>query len=238
MIYLARHGQPYIPGTEDATGDPDYPPGDPPLSELGREQARRLGERLLSLGFSGSIYASPYRRTFETADVIAEVLGTTVFPEPAIREYTGPAIVSFRGATLEELRAAYPRLDRAARLSHPWWTLEPEEPDESRKRPAVTARVGGFIESLLPQEEGTDALLVGHGASVGAAIRLFMERIPLEEQPSIGTDWNCALTTLRYHPRAGLDHLFCVDHLLPEQVTSNRRTAAEILDAIAASKTG
>ena len=229
MIYLTRHGQPRIPGTETPNGDPDYPPGDPPLSDLGREQAGRLGERLRALGFSGQIYASPYRRTFETADVVAGVLGATVYPEPAIREYTGPAVASFRGVTLAELQKAFPHIAGDARLTYPWWTLEPEVTDEAGYRPAVMARVGGFIESLLARGEDSDALLVGHGASIGAAIRFFLDQVPESERPDGGPGWNCALTAVRLHSRIGFDCLLDVDHLPPGQVTSNGRTAAEVL---------
>ena len=73
IVYVTRHGQP-LQRTQAQKEDPEFPPGDPPLSALGREQAQRLGECLKVLGFAGTIYASPYRRTAETADEIAEVL--------------------------------------------------------------------------------------------------------------------------------------------------------------------
>ena len=227
MLYLTRHGQPYIAGMQ--LEDPDYPPGNPPLTELGREQSRRLGERLRTMGFDGPIYASPYQRTFETADLIADVVGTTVFPEPAIREFTGSGIFSFQGATLEALRAAFARMDPAARLTHPWWTLEPEVTDETGYRPAVMARVGGFIESVWEQAKESDILLVGHGASIGSAIKYFLDRVPVEQRPCGGHGWNCALTAVRLQPQLAFTCRTCVDHLLPEQVTSNQRTAAEVL---------
>lgn len=42
---------------------------DPPLSPQGREQARRLGERINRLGYD-AVYASPLRRAIETAQAI------------------------------------------------------------------------------------------------------------------------------------------------------------------------
>jgi broad specificity phosphatase PhoE len=44
---------------------------DPPLSSIGREQARRLGERLRATAYD-ALYSSPYRRALETARAIAD----------------------------------------------------------------------------------------------------------------------------------------------------------------------
>lgn len=228
IFYITRHGQPLVPGTESGGEDPDYPPGDPPLSDLGREQARRLGQRLKAAGFAGRIYASPYRRTTETAHGIAGVLETVVWPEPAIREYTGPNIYNFQGATLETLRSQFPRIAPEAELTYPWWTLEQETTDERKQRPGVEARVRAFLEPRIAAG-GEDILLVGHGASCHAAIQ-YGRRLVTEEPewpPVVG--WNCSLTALRLSSPAKFILLGDTAHLEPHQVTSNRRTAAEIL---------
>lgn len=196
MIYITRHGQPFqkSPEKDAATGaDPDYPPGDPPLSELGRLQARKLGQRLAEQRFAGLILASPYRRTAETADVIAEVLNLRFRPAPAIREYTGPNIVNFRGLDLTGLKALFPRLAPDSELAHPWWSTEPELPDDQGHRPAVEARVGELLEPLMASRN-PDVLLIGHGASAGAAVRYLYQRRSHGEFPRAGRTWNCVLT--------------------------------------------
>lgn len=226
ILYITRHGQPLVKGGIDATGDPDYPPGDPPLSALGREQARRFGLRLKNEGFAGRIYASPYRRTMETADVIAGVLNSVTWPVPALREYTGPNIHTFQGGTLEQFRALFPTLAPEARLAHPWWTLQEELPDESGLRPQVLERVGAFIETLTagPRQ---DALLVGHGASTSAAARWLHRKIagdkPFPDKPG----WNCTYTAISLQPEIEFLAFRDISHLEPEQVTSNRRRADE-----------
>jgi 2,3-bisphosphoglycerate-dependent phosphoglycerate mutase len=63
-VWLVRHGDCYDGITTE----------DPPLSPQGREQARRLGERVRRLRVD-AVYASPLRRAVETARAItADVL--------------------------------------------------------------------------------------------------------------------------------------------------------------------
>jgi broad specificity phosphatase PhoE len=59
-IWLVRHADCYQQMVEVE---------DPPLSEVGREQARRLAERVKRIQ-PGAIYSSPYRRAVETARTI------------------------------------------------------------------------------------------------------------------------------------------------------------------------
>src|SRR3981189_1509005 len=61
-ILLIRHADAY----DGLDGSVD---GDPGLSASGREQARRLGERLRRLGVD-AVYPSPLRRARETAEAI------------------------------------------------------------------------------------------------------------------------------------------------------------------------
>lgn len=225
IVYLTRHGQPQPAAEEDH--DPQYPPGDPPLSELGRRQARRLGQRLAGTGFRGVIYASPYRRTAETADIIAAVLGLHFYPEPAIRELTGPGIFRFHGLDLGQLRALCPRLAPEASLDHPWWTRQPEPVDEAGQRPLVQVRVGAFLQPRL-DPASPDILAVGHGASVGAAVKYLFDRRAGGEFARPGSTWNCSLTAFRVD-REGLFPVFHgdVSHLPPGEVTANSRYVAD-----------
>jgi broad specificity phosphatase PhoE len=72
-LYLIRHAQ-----SQGNTGE-DLTTGDPDLTEVGWEQAKRLGERMKSARLD-AIYASPLRRTQETALAIADHLGLEVMP--------------------------------------------------------------------------------------------------------------------------------------------------------------
>ena len=67
-LYLIRHGQ------------PDWAPGsiarnDPNLTELGREQANRVGHRFSTLEDVDEIWASPMNRAIETSEPVTSELG-------------------------------------------------------------------------------------------------------------------------------------------------------------------
>lgn len=74
-LYLVRHGESEIPA--------DAVQADYPLSELGREQARRLGERFRGLRIDRLI-TTPFRRTQETAAAVTAGTGVQVIEEPGL----------------------------------------------------------------------------------------------------------------------------------------------------------
>ena len=225
-IYITRHGQPAT--ADDDEENPQYPSGDPPLSELGRRQARKLGERLRADSFRGEIFASPYIRTSETADIISEVNETAFYPEPAIREVTSENMHQFTGRKLEELRKLFPNIARDSRLEWPWWSMTPEVVNELRRRPQVEERVGGFLKRIMAPE-AADVLLVGHAGSFSAAVEFLMELDPKGEFAYSGLTWNCALTEFRLN-EDGLYPLYhgSVEHLEYDEITANSRRPKDI----------
>ena len=70
-VYFVRHGQ-----SQDNAAPVFQSPGSP-LSELGRWQAERVAERFCKLSFEALI-ASPFRRSSETAEIIATATGMEV----------------------------------------------------------------------------------------------------------------------------------------------------------------
>ena len=180
---ITRHGQ--IAKETDYVGSHLYPDGDMPLSELGREQAELLGERLKEQGFRGKILASPYIRTLETANIIAEKTELTVIPFAPIREIfkTKEQTEKYKGLTLEEMRARYDRIAPEATLDYPWWTPTVESWEE------IIDRIKQGI-ALADELYGDgEILFVGHGASSCALIEVY--GIPKRLHPFL---FNCALS--------------------------------------------
>lgn len=65
LLYLVRHAQTASSAVDSFNGR-----GELPLTEQGREQARKLGERLRGVRFA-AVYRSPLQRTAETAALVA-----------------------------------------------------------------------------------------------------------------------------------------------------------------------
>jgi probable phosphoglycerate mutase len=78
-LVLIRHGLPLRVENEPGT------PADPPLSEEGHEQARRVADWLAPEGFD-VVYSSPMRRAVETARPLADRLGLNVVVDDELAE--------------------------------------------------------------------------------------------------------------------------------------------------------
>ena len=82
-LILARHGQSY--GNLDRSLGPDTD-----LTDLGREQAARLGNWLAEQGYDfGAIYCSTLRRARQTAEIVNAHFGLEIVFDPDLRESEG-----------------------------------------------------------------------------------------------------------------------------------------------------
>ena len=181
-IFLARHGN-RQDRVEPSWGASAEEPLDPPLAADGVEQARRLGQRLAAEGIV-AIVASPYLRAVQTAHHVNVTLGVPLGIEPGFAEWIAPGAFERapRLRSLEVLRADYPSISAryvaCGSLRHP----ESEQQLRQRTRQA--------LESLLAAFDG-DVLVVGHAASVAAAV-LSDDRLTSVECPL------CALFCLQH----------------------------------------
>ena len=225
LVHVTRHGQVQPPNPGEVAGV-DYPINDRPLSELGCQQAALLGKRLAASGFAGTIYASPFIRTVATGQIIAEIVDCPVVLCAAIREavIVPERTEGFRGVVAEELVRRFNRLRVPDDYVYPWWDNRPETSAE------VEARVGPFIEWVL-QRGDREALLIGHGSSVRAAIRYVLRtRSPAHLQQTPPTKaWNCALTSMKLLPAFELVTMMCTAHLPESAITSNISFKADVL---------
>ena len=215
ILHITRHGQTDVRS--------DHPPGDPHLTDLGRKQAELLGQSLGNMGFKGVVYSSPYFRTIETAQVIADVTDTVVMPAAEMREYVirDHQMDGFRGATQDELIAGYSRVTNAPGFLYPWWTtdIESDEDIEDRVKPLVNRAVTADV----------DALLVGHGASTAGVHRHFLGSDALKQVQHGQVGWNCFLSSFRVRPDFETLRFLDVSHLPDNAVTSNAKTREEVL---------
>jgi broad specificity phosphatase PhoE len=98
-LLLIRHGESLANAEGRLQGHLDIP-----LSDRGRRQAERLGERLAPLGVD-ALYTSPLRRANESAEIIGVRLGLTLAERAALMERN---VGELEGLTREEIIARFP----------------------------------------------------------------------------------------------------------------------------------
>jgi broad specificity phosphatase PhoE len=91
----------------------------------------------------------------------------------------------------------------------------------------VEARVAPLVDQVADGD--VDALLVGHGASMGGAIRHVLRSGAPQQSPPAEPGWNCALTSFRMPPDFAAIRLLDVSHLPSGSVTSNAKTRDQVL---------
>ncbi len=138
---------------------------DPPLSDDGVVQAQQLARRLKGEGIA-HIFSSPFLRTVQTANQVAEVLDLPIKLESGLSEWLNPVWMETIPERLSTVALAelFPRID----LSYTSRVVAeyPETGEKSLERSGKTAR-------LLASEFPENILLVAHGASlVGATMGL------------------------------------------------------------------
>ena len=214
-LHITRHGQ--------TSRDKAHQPEDPYLSELGQKQAHLLGQRLKDLNFQGPIYSSPYWRTIETANQIAEVVDTVIIPAASMREYfiRENQLAGFQGATVADLQAVYPRVQTTPDFPYPWWTTQIESNE------MVEARVAPLIDTLINHQ--ADALLVGHGASVSGTHRHILRNHAPEHLNHGQRGWNCILSSFQFKPTFEIIRIMNTDHLPNDAITNNAKSREQVL---------
>lgn len=216
-LYFTRHGQ-VSPVSGYINGDYRYPIGEVALSELGREQARLLGEELKKRGFHGVIFSSPYLRTMETSEILAGVLDTVIYPLPHMRErfMNENTAKVFVGSTLETLKQLFPHTAPDAALPDHWWgenCLETEADVDVRIRK-------GFESFPFEKYKDGDLLFVGHGASVGHSVTYF--KIPYVPGRRL---YNCCLSMTPLWEDSE-PYIYDTSFFPEDMITANSKTKA------------
>ncbi|CAG9620996.1 histidine phosphatase family protein [Sutcliffiella rhizosphaerae] len=99
-ILLIRHGQSEADLLNVHEGRADFP-----LTELGKEQAKKLACYLNNHSPPDIIWASPLKRASETATILAEEIGCMLIKEPSLMEYNNGVLA---GLQKEVAASTYP----------------------------------------------------------------------------------------------------------------------------------
>jgi broad specificity phosphatase PhoE len=141
------------------------------LSEKGREQARRLGERRRHDGLA-AVFTSDLRRAVETAEIAFEGSELPVVQDARLRECDFGELT---GQPRERLDR-----ERARRVDEPW-------PGGESYRDVVE-RMREFLDDLALDYDGKRVLVISH-ASPRWALEHLLVGTPLEELVDAPFEW-------------------------------------------------
>lgn len=208
-IYFIRHGK-----TEDnETGRSQVP--DAPLSQEGYRQADSVAQRFSHIHVD-AVISSPYRRTRETAEAIAKVLGKEIVFEDIFRELKRPSEIVGTSFASKEYHRVINEIEKIE--------LEPNarySDEETLFELEARARKG--LDVLIQRPE-TEIVLVTHGvflkmmfatmmtSDAASAITLFRELryfveiqntdisiVEYGEEPRGGLRWRLRVLNDREH---------------------------------------
>ncbi len=178
IVWIARHANrlDFVNPDWFLTAERRY---DPPLSDDGMLQAQQLARRLKKEKI-GHIFASPFLRTVQTANAVAEMLNLPIKLETGLSEWLNPVWMTEEPERLSTpaLAKLFPRIDTSytSRIAAKF----PETHEKVRERSGQTARC--LATEFFPE----DILLVAHGASVlGGAMGLVGDIAKTEVKASL-----------------------------------------------------
>ncbi len=157
-MILVRHGE-GLWNTHFHLSRIDAAMADPVLTETGRNQARLAAERLEEHGIKRLI-ASPYRRTLETAVIIAERLGLDIEVDPLVRERC--AFSCDQGSPASALARLWPEIDFSG-LEEIWWGRRIES------QASIDRRSRTFADAMVRTADWQLAAVVSHWGFIRAS---------------------------------------------------------------------
>lgn len=181
-ILLIRHGE-----SQPARLDRPFPlvdgHADPPLDPRGRDEARRVAERLAEEEIS-AIYVTPLQRTQQTAAPLAERLGLEPRVEPDLREVH---LGEWEGATFRaRVREGHPIAQQMWEAER-WDVIPGAESNE-----ALQARLRAGLERIAVAHADQRVAVFVHGGVIGTIVAMATQARPFS---FLGAD-NGSLTHL------------------------------------------
>jgi probable phosphoglycerate mutase len=189
---------------------------DTPLSDVGRAQARALGQRLADRAFA-ALYSSDLTRARDTARAIAELAGRDIVTDPRLQERR---FGIFEGLTAAEIMSRYP--DEHARFvsRDPDYAVPGGESGSS-----FTQRCLGCLAEIADRHRGAEVVVVTHGLVLDSLYRAAqgLDHGAPRPVPLI----NASLNLFAYGGGAWrLEGWGDVSHLAPDEVTVYRGAAS------------
>ncbi len=164
-LFLVRHGESQGNVEFRLQGRREYP-----LTPRGVTQAQRVARRLAALS-PAAVYASPLRRAFDTAAIIAGACGLEPVPDQRLQEYDFGEALS--GLTWPEIGQRAPDIIKALASDGPEFPSYPGE----EGRAAFRDRVRTAVEEIVRRHSGDGAVaIVTHAGPIVVAVMEFLGR--------------------------------------------------------------
>jgi probable phosphoglycerate mutase len=159
-VYLVRHGATTLSAEDRFAGATEVD-----LSDEGRRQVEALAHRLADDQIT-AVYASPMRRTVETARILARPLGLAPQLRDGLREIN-------HGRWEERTRA---EVEAAFRDEYAAWELDPLTfaPEGGESGLMVLARALPVIREIVLHHPGQNVVVVSHKATIRLIISSFL----------------------------------------------------------------
>ncbi len=177
-LYLVRHAQ-----SAGNTGE-DLVTGDPELTEVGHEQARRIGERLGNQKLD-ALYASPLKRTQATAEYISDTTGISIQTKDDLREVTmGQADYDIRQIPEAQQREIARRI-----ADDGTWDAFPGSEGSAVAR----KRISGVMDEIVEDHPGERIVVVAHAGFIQTYVSIALG-IPRDY---VFYPFNASITSIR-----------------------------------------
>jgi len=191
QVFIARHAQreDMVNPEFEMTATRAY---DTPLSKQGLKQAQEMAEQLRGKNIK-AIYVSPFYRTVQTANAVAQELDLPLRIEPGLSEWHNPEWQKKKPEYIDvkALKKEFSRIDTSYKPIR-----QPKYPETASD---VLTRAGQTARDLVASSKD-NVLMVGHGPSVIGAARGLTKTSPpilpklagVVELQGDGNKWNVA----------------------------------------------
>ncbi|MDX2140353.1 MAG: histidine phosphatase family protein [Chloroflexota bacterium] len=169
-----------------------------PLNALGKKQADKLATFIRVLG-DVAMYASTTKRAAETAQIIAERLGSQPIIDDRLRERS---VGHWQGLTVAEIKAWY--ADEYAELQSVGDTYRIPGGDS---RADVQARMTTAIDDILKNSASETVLVISHTTAIKMALRALIADVEAQMDDLTNT----SVTTIARDGEGGAWRLIALD---------------------------
>ena len=160
-LILLRHGQTEMSAKRQYSGR-----SNPPLSEVGEQQAKAVAKVLGARGGINAVVASPLKRCQQTAHYAAEALGFEAQDVETLEELIELDFGAWEGLTFQQAHERDPEL-------HTQWLQDPKvAPPGGESLQASFRRVKRGFEQLMERHAGKNVLVVSHVTPIKSLIRM------------------------------------------------------------------